>query len=219
MPPTDGSPADCPCVSRSGPAIGIAGGSGSGKTTLVDAFIRHHSGSITLLSQDFYYFDRSSLSIEERARTNFDCPDSIDFDRMARNLDELRAGRPVNVPIYDFHEHVRTGERSLSPGDILLVEGTLILAVEAIRSRLDCAVFLDAPDSIRLERRIRRDRAKRGRREDDILRQYRETVRPMYGRWIAPTRGLADGVIDGTLPVEKMTERFIQCIAPFLSMA
>ncbi|MGC9329456.1 MAG: uridine kinase family protein, partial [Candidatus Hinthialibacter sp.] len=109
-----------------------------------------------------------------------------------------------------FQNHARNGSQVISPGDILVIEGTLILTSPAIRSRMDWAVFLDAPDALRFERRLRRDQMERGRMASDIRLQYERTVRPMYEEFIEPSKSAADCVLDGSPPCEEVVFRFQQ---------
>ncbi len=177
--------------------VGVAGGSGSGKTTIarsiVEALPSQHVASI---EHDAYYRDLSHLSQEERARINFDHPDSLDNDLFIAHLDALKAGRGVDKPRYDFSRHVREAATDrLEPTPIIVVEGILVLALEQIRTRLDVKLYVDTDADIRLMRRIRRDLEHRGRTFAQVRAQYNETVRPMHMAFVEPSKRFADVII------------------------
>lgn len=177
--------------------VGIAGGTGSGKSTvtrkIVDAI---GAENVAYLDQDSYYRDLSRLTYEERRRVNFDHPDAVEFELLANHVDELRAGRRVEKPKYSFTESVRLREQGLvPPAPIIIVEGILVLAVAEIRERMDIRVYVDADDDIRLIRRLNRDIHERGRSFDNIITQYRKTVRPMHLTFVEPAKRYADIII------------------------
>jgi uridine kinase len=177
--------------------VGVAGGSGSGKSTiarsLVEALPAHH---VTAIEHDAYYNDVGHLSYEERARINFDHPESLDNDLFCQHLDALRAGRSVEKPRYDFATHTRTAATDrLDPSPIIVVEGILVLALPAIRERLDVKLYVDTDADIRLMRRIRRDLEQRGRTFGQVRQQYYESVRPMHLAFVEPSKRFADIII------------------------
>ncbi|MBP6830880.1 MAG: uridine kinase [Deltaproteobacteria bacterium] len=177
--------------------VGVAGGSGSGKSTiarsLVEALPAHH---VTAIEHDAYYKDVSHLAYEERARINFDHPESLDNELFCEHLDALRAGRSVEKPRYDFATHTRKPETDrLDPSPIIVVEGILVLALPAIRDRLDVKLYVDTDSDIRLMRRIRRDLEQRGRTFAQVRQQYYESVRPMHIAFVEPSKRFADIII------------------------
>lgn len=178
--------------------IGIAGGSGSGKTTLADrVHERLPRDSCVRLSHDAYYRCLAHLPPNERARCNFDHPDSLDSDLLVRHLDALRQGHAVEVPIYDFANHTRqSGGVSTDPAPVVIVDGVLLFAVDDLRDRLDLRIFVDTDGGERLRRRIRRDIRSRGRSRESVLEQWRSTVNPMYQKYVAPSRGHAHVVVE-----------------------
>lgn len=178
--------------------LGIAGGTASGKTTLARALAARLGDRCVLVSHDRYYHPRGP---GDPTRRNYDHPDALDNSGLVRHLRALRAGEPADLPVYDFALHDRaphTDRAEAAP--VIVVEGILLLAVEAVRDALDLRVFVEAPDDVRLMRRIRRDVAERGRTVTDVLDQYERTVRPMHQAFVADSRRHADVVIDGTLP-------------------
>ena len=179
--------------------LGLAGGSGAGKTTLVDGLTSRLRGDVSVLWFDEYYHDLVHLSPEQRAAVNFDHPDSLDEVLLIEHLDGLLAGRPVDVPVYDFATHTRTGRtRRVEPRPVVVVDGILVLAVPALRSRLDLAVFVDAPAEVRLARRMYRDVRERGRTTASVRAQFEATVAPMHEAFVNPSAEHADLRLDGT---------------------
>jgi uridine kinase len=180
--------------------VGIAGGTGSGKTTLARRLARRvGEARCVLLSQDNYYRDLGHLSAGARARVNFDHPDSIDHELLVAHLRELREGRDVVAPRYDFARHARAigGGEPVPSRDLIIIEGILVFVWPELASLMDLRVFVDAPADLRLLRRVRRDIADRGRDLDSVLDQYRETVRPMHEAYVGPSRERADLVVPG----------------------
>ena len=177
--------------------LGICGGSGAGKTTLTRHLLdRLGPDDVSVLAFDAYYRDQSHLSPVERSQVNYDHPDALDHELFSHHLDELRRGRDVQVPVYDFATHTRTGEHDrVDARRVVLVEGILLFAFPSIAGRLDLRIFIDVPEQIRLERRIRRDVAERGREPDDVRRQFAETVAPMHDEHVQPHAGRATRIV------------------------
>ena len=177
--------------------LGIAGGTASGKTTVARKLVERLAGRrVAFLDQDSYYKDLSDLSLEERREVNFDHPDSFDTELLVGHLLELRAGRAVEKPIYSFTESVRAPETThVEPGDLVVIEGILVLAIEAIRKVLDIRIFVDAEDDVRIIRRLTRDIKERGRDFDHIISQYFRSVRPMHYGFVEPSKRHADIII------------------------
>lgn len=177
--------------------IGIAGGTGCGKTTVVDQIVSQLPDSeVGVISQDAYYKDLSGLCYSERCKINFDHPAAIDFELLKEHLQELRAGRAVEQPIYSFVEHNRTGQtvRTL-PQKVMIVEGILILTHPEIRDLFDIKIFVHADSDERLIRRLKRDISERGRDIKEVLERYQTTLKPMHNQFIEPTKAFADLII------------------------
>jgi len=177
--------------------IGIAGGTGSGKTTVVEQIVEElPAGEVCVISQDSYYRDTSHLPLEERTKINFDHPQAIDFELLAKHLKQLRAGKSIEQPIYSFIEHNRTGETiTTHPKKVVIVEGILILTNKSIRDMLDIKLFVHADSDERLIRRINRDIQDRGRTIEEVLERYKTTLKPMHQQFIEPTKEYADIII------------------------
>ena len=154
------------------------------------------SEQITVIQHDSYYRDRSAVPPEKRARLNYDHPDALDTSLLVTHLHELRAGRPVEIPVYDFTDHTRLADTvRIEPRKVVIVEGMLILAEPALRDLMDIRVFVDADPDLRLIRRVERDVSERGRSIQSVLEQYLETVRPMHLEFVEPSRRWAHLVI------------------------
>jgi len=177
--------------------VGIAGGTGSGKTTVAHKLAAAMpTERCVTIEHDAYYRDQSHLPLEERAKTNFDHPASLESTLLAEHLRDLRAGKHVDIPIYDFATHSRTKEtRRVSPAPLIIVEGILVFAEAQVREQMDIKIFVDTDADIRLMRRIRRDLESRGRTFDSIRNQYYATVRPMHIEYVEPTKRWADLIV------------------------
>ena len=176
--------------------LGIAGGTASGKTTVARKLKERLTGRVAFLDQDAYYKDLSDLSLEERREVNFDHPDSFDTELLVHHLRELKAGRGIDKPVYSFTESVREKRTvRVEPGEFVLLEGILVLAIEAIRKELDIRIFVDTEDDVRIIRRLTRDIKERGRDFDHIISQYFKSVRPMHYGFVEPSKRYADIII------------------------
>lgn len=188
--------------------VGIAGGTASGKSTVAAALVEALGDRCVHLLHDRYYHPlppgRAPLD------WNFDHPDALETSRMVEDVRLLRSGRPARVPRYDFARHARHAEEDeLPPRPVIVVEGILVLADPALRAEMDHRVFVHAPDDVRLMRRIRRDRAERGREIDEILAQWERTVRPMHQAYVATSRPHAHLELDGTAPIRASVEQLL----------
>lgn len=177
--------------------LGIAGGTGSGKTTVAEAIVRRIGPEhIAYIQHDSYYKDQSHLPMEERVRVNYDHPDSLDTELLIRHLQDLLAGRPVEVPIYDFTTYTRTPHtRRVEPKPVILVEGILVFVEKALRELFDIKIYVDADPDIRFIRRLQRDLRERGRTLGSVIQQYLTTVRPMHLEFVEPSKRYADIII------------------------
>lgn len=177
--------------------IGIAGGTGSGKTTIAARLAAAIPPErCVVIEHDAYYRDLSGMSAGEREKVNFDHPSALDSALLAEHLRRLRAGEPVEVPIYDFVTHTRRAEtRAVAPAPVILVEGILVFVEAAVREQLDIKIFVDTDADIRLMRRIRRDLEQRGRTFQSVRDQYYATVRPMHLEYVEPSKRWADLIL------------------------
>ena len=179
--------------------IGIAGASGSGKSFFAER-IRSSlpAEDVLILSQDYYYKDRSDISLEQRHSINYDHPDAIDFSLLISHLQALKQGRGIEHPLYDFTLHNRKDENiKVAPARIVLVDGILIYAMPEICRWIDLKVYVDTPPDICFIRRLQRDTRERGRSEESVISQYLATVRPMFIKFVLPSKKLADLVVVG----------------------
>ena len=172
--------------------IGIAGGSGSGKTTLMNNIVSRFSEDITVLSHDSYYRRHDDMTYEERCQLNYDEPAALETELMVKHLNLLRQGQAIDCPVYDFTVHNRSDEVTrIEPSRVIIVEGILIFENEALRDLMDIRIFVDTDADIRLCRRVKRDVNKRGRSLESVLNQYQQTVKPMYEKYVEPSKKYA----------------------------
>jgi uridine kinase len=177
--------------------IGVAGGTGSGKTTIAHQILnRAGTDEIALIQHDAYYKDLGHLPLAQRVLLNFDHPDALDNPLLVEHLRKLKAGRAVEIPVYDFTTHTRTAQtQRVGPRRVILVEGILIFADEALRRLMDVKIYVDTDADIRFIRRLQRDIAERGRTMEAVIRQYLGTVRPMHQEFVEPSKRWADIII------------------------
>jgi uridine kinase len=183
---------------KAGPVVvGVAGGSGSGKTTVARALAASfRPEQVQIVLMDSYYKDREGVPLEERKRINYDHPDAFDEGLLVEHVAALKAGRTIEQPVYDFTRHERRKERlPVQPSKVVILEGILVLAVEALRPLLDLKLFVDTAADLRFLRRLQRDITERGRTPDSVIEQYLATVRPMHEAFIEPSRRHADLIV------------------------
>ncbi len=177
--------------------VGIAGASASGKSLLAETLVEElQSEHLCVISEDSYYNDQTHLSMDERLRANYDHPESMDHSLMLEHMRMLKSGQSVEVPLYDYSEHNRKSEtRHIEPAKVIIIEGILLFTSPELREEFDLRFFMDTPLDICLIRRMKRDIISRGRDVDSVIKQYLETVRPMYMQFIEPSRQHADLII------------------------
>ncbi len=177
--------------------IGVAGGSGSGKTTIAHAVVENvGTDVVSLIQHDSYYRDLSHLDLPDRQEINFDHPDSLETELLVHHLEELRSGRGVEVPVYDFGIHTRTTRTvPVAPEAVIMVEGILVLAEVALRKLMDLRIYVDTDPDLRFIRRLQRDLDERGRSLDSVTQQYLNTVRPMHLQFVEPSKRYADIIV------------------------
>lgn len=184
-----------PCI------VGISGASGSGKTQLAHTLFKELTeefgeDAIGIICEDYYYHDQAEKSMEDRITTNYDHPESLDHDLLVKHLNMLLNGESVSLPQYDYTMHTRSTDMiPMAPKRVIVVEGILCFAHEALRNMFNYRIFVDTPLDICLLRRAKRDMIERGRTFESITKQYQATVRPMYFMFIEPSRRHADLLI------------------------
>jgi uridine kinase len=177
--------------------IGIAGGTGSGKTTIANVILsRVGTQHIAYIPHDAYYKDLKDLPVAQRDMINFDHPDSLDTQLIIGHIQRLKNWEPIELPVYDFKTHTRTSRTlTVQPQSVIIVEGILIFAEQALRDEFDVKIFVDTDPDIRFIRRLQRDIAERGRTTDSVIHQYLNTVRPMHLEFVDPSKRYADVII------------------------
>ena len=195
---------------------GIAGGANAGKTTIVNALkesFKAEEKSLAILPLDSYNRDHSDLSLEDRAKINFDHPDAFEHDLYLKHLSLLKQGEPVDIPVYDFATHSRTTEvERIEPAELIIGEGHLLFVIPEVVREFDVKLFISAPEELRLKRRLERDVRERGRTPESIRSQFASTVAPMHDKYIEPSSSLADLILDGSAPIEESLEKVLECI-------
>jgi uridine kinase len=199
--------------------IGICGGTGSGKTTVANKILETiDSDSVALLQQDHYYKELAHLPLEERARQNFDHPDSIDMELFVEHVRCLKNGRSVERPVYDFTIDTRSSQTvRVEPKLVVIVEGILIFDNKPLRDLMDIKIFVDTDPDLRFIRRLRRDTTERARTAESVINRYLTTVRPMHLEFVEPSKRYADVIIPeggfNTVGIDLLTEKIRALLA------
>lgn len=176
--------------------IGIAGGTGCGKTTVTNKIKEMFPDNVSVVYHDNYYKRHDHLSYEERTKLNYDHPDSFDTDMMIEDIKNLKQGKTIYCPVYDYTVHNRTDKTTeVKPNKVIIVEGILIFENEELRNQMDIKIFVDTDADTRILRRILRDVEERGRTLTSVINQYLETVKPMHEQYVQPSRKYADIVM------------------------
>ena len=183
-------------MKRSPYAIGIAGGTGAGKTTVARELTENVGEAVTVIPLDNYYEDLSDLAFEERKAVNYDHPKAFEWSLLCEQLETLLAGESVEMPQYDFEEHLREPERvTVEPSAVIVLEGILALYNTTVTELLDLKVYVETDADVRILRRIRRDVVERGRDLEGVIDQYLSTVKPMHDQFVEPSKKRADLII------------------------
>ena len=169
--------------------IGVAGGSGSGKSTFTNRIKEYFGDDVVVLYHDNYYRRQDGVPFEQRVTVNYDHPDSLETELLVEHLKQLKEGRSIECPVYDYTQHNRSSE-------VIRIDPKLLLADPRVRDLLDIKVYVEADADERILRRISRDVEERGRDLNGIIKQYLTTVKPMHYLYVEPTRSKADIVIN-----------------------
>lgn len=180
--------------------IGIAEGTGSGKSTFTNRIKKQFGDDVTVIYHDNYYRRRDDIPFEERKKINYDHPDALETDMLIEHIKQLKAGKSVVCPVYDFSVHNRSDKTVvIKPSKVILVEGILVLQNPELCDLLDIKIFVEADADERILRRVLRDVEERGRDLRGIIDQYLTTVKPMHYRFVEPSKAKADIVINSGL--------------------
>ena len=179
--------------------IALGGGSGSGKTTIVNR-LREAFPDSSFFTYDAYYKSFPELSLEERAKLNFDDPSILDEELFLRDLSAIKKGKAIDIPVYDFASHLRKEgvSQHVEPAPIVFVDGVLIYTIPEPKRYFDYLIYVHCDADIRLARRILRDSEERGRTPRSVISQYLATVRPMHYKYVEKGREIADYIYDNT---------------------
>ena len=211
-------------MKNDGILIGITGPSGSGKSLIAQSLFNNlATDEVVIMQEDSYYKDLSQIPFDERTRYNFDHPDSFDHALLIRQLIALKAGEIIEHPIYDYKTHTRRKEtRTVGPYKMIILEGIMVFVIEELRALMDYKIYVDTPLDTCFIRRLKRDIEERGRSMDSVIQQYLVTVRPMYFKYIEPTKKYADLQIsnDGQNPedIEKIGRQLKSSISETLKI-
>ena len=176
--------------------VGIAGGTGSGKTTITKKLMQRFGGDVSVIYHDNYYKAHHNMSYEERSKLNYDHPDSFDTDLLIQAVKDLKAGRSVTCPVYDYTIHDRSDKVIVvRPAKVIIVEGILIFQSRELCQQMDIKIYVDTDADVRILRRIVRDVRDRGRSLDSVVNQYLSTVKPMHEQFVEPSKRNADIII------------------------
>ena len=176
--------------------IGIAGGTGSGKTTITRKIIENFGPDVSVINHDNYYKAHHDMPYEERTKLNYDHPNAFDTDLLIEALKDLRQGKSVTCPVYDYTIHDRSGETiTIKPARVIIVEGILIFENRELCDQMDIKIYVDADADVRILRRIVRDVRDRGRSLDSVINQYLATVKPMHEQFVEPSKRNADIIV------------------------
>lgn len=177
--------------------IGISGASASGKSLLANTIVNElGSDQVVIISEDSYYKNHCNIPFEERAKINYDHPDAFDHGLLYQHLIELQEGKSIEVPLYNHSLHIREKEtRPVGQHAIIVLEGILLFVEPALRELMDIRIYMETSLDICLIRRLKRDIKERGRSLDSVLKQYEDTVRPMYLQFIDPSKRYADLIV------------------------
>lgn len=189
----------------------VAGGSASGKSTVVQEILdKAGLEDVLIIKHDDYYHDQADIPLEERFKMNYDHPSSLDNALLEKHLKKLIEGDSVDKPIYDFVNHTRAKETEVIKAKrVIIVEGILILENPKIRDLSDMNIFVELDDDTRFIRRMLRDMNDRGRTLDNIIKQYETTVKPMFHRYVKPTKRYADVIIPNDQRHDKAVDLIV----------
>ncbi len=176
--------------------IGIAGGTGSGKTTITRKLMQRFGGDVSVVYHDNYYKAHHDMPLEDRAKLNYDHPNSFDTDMLVEDLKKLRRGETIQCPVYDYSIHDRVAKTvTVKPARVVIVEGILIFQSRELCEQMDIKIYVDTDADVRILRRITRDVRDRGRSLDSVINQYLTTVKPMHEQFVEPSKRNADIII------------------------
>lgn len=197
--------------------IGVCGGTASGKTTIVNKIRRKFDNDLVALAHDDYYKAHDNLSYEERTELNFDHPNAFDTELLIQHIKELKEGKIIQRPVYDYTTHNRSDDVVIvKPKSVIVIEGIMILENKELRDLMDIKIYVQTDSDERVIRRIQRDVLERGRSLESVINQYRETVKPMHDIFVEPNKKYADIIIpyggDNSIGISMIMENIKKLI-------
>lgn len=176
--------------------IGIAGGTGSGKTTLTERISKQFGEAVTVMRHDDYYRRHDEMNYEERSQLNYDHPDAFETELLIEHMQQLKEGKSIQCPVYDYTIHNRSNEtKEIKATKVIILEGILIFTDKRLCDLMDIKIFVDTDADVRIIRRIKRDVAERARSLDSVINQYLTTVKPMHEQYVEPSKKNADIIV------------------------
>lgn len=199
------SPYLCPIMTTKPFIVGITGGSASGKTSFLKGILNAFSeDQICLISQDNYYRSRDVIPVDDQGIHNFDLPETIDHHLYAKHIAQLHNGETITQREYTFNNpNIVPKMLTFKPAPIIIVEGIFVFHFRELADQMDLKIFIDAKNSIKLERRVKRDAEERGYDLDDVMYRWKYHVKPTYKQFIKPYRAEADIVIPNNVHYKK----------------
>lgn len=197
--------------------IGICGGSGSGKTTLLKRLADHFKDlSPSIFSMDNYYLPIEMQMRDENGEVNFDLPTSLDEERLSKDLEELKAGRSIEIKEYHFNSPSKNVLISLEPSKLIIVEGLFLFEYKKVKNALDYSIFVDVDLKVQLDRRLYRDQETRGYSRESILYQWNNHVMPCFEHYLFPYKKDADYIFNNDERADNDFEKLILAIEQML---
>lgn len=198
--------------------IGVCGGSASGKTTIVNKIRKNYDNDLVVLAHDDYYKAHDDLTYEERTELNYDHPNAFDTELLISHIKDLKEGKEIHRPVYDYTVHNRSDEVVIvQPKSVIVVEGIMILENKELRDLMDIKIYVQTDSDERIIRRIQRDVIERERSLESVITQYRDTVKPMHDIFVEPTKKYADIIVPYGGKNKIAVEMIMQSIKKYIN--
>jgi len=188
--------------------VGISGGSASGKTSFLKKLKEILPiGSTCIVSQDNYYKPIDEQTKDSNNQVNYDLPTSINREAFFQDMTMLADGKEIKREEYTFNNMSKEARIILmKPAPLLIMEGLFIFHYTEISDALDLKIYIDSEESIKLKRRLKRDKDERGYPEDTVMYQWENHVMPAYRAYLRPYKQHADIIVSNNHSYEKGLE-------------